>query len=103
MPDNNLITKKESKISAQSDALTPTAEELSVLDSTEKIGFWLTHRMNQGAWKSFWTFCQRHIGSLWIKVSTYNLMNVFGLESVEKALVEKPLLLVANHRSFFDM
>lgn len=84
-------------------ALTPTAEEISVLSTTEKIGFRLTHKMNQGAWKRFWTFFQRRIGSLWIYLATYNLMNVFGLENVEKTAVEKPLLLVANHRSFFDM
>jgi 1-acyl-sn-glycerol-3-phosphate acyltransferase len=30
-------------------------------------------------------------------------MHVFGLENLDKAAVEKPLLLVANHRSFFDM
>lgn len=81
----------------------PTAEELSVLDSTEKIGFKLADRMNRGAWKTLWTFCQRHIGSFWIYLATYNLMNVFGLENVERTNVKKPLLLVANHRSFFDM
>ena len=59
--------------------------------------------MNLGAWKRLMTFCQRHIGSLWIKIATYNLMNVFGIENVENADVTKPLLLVANHRSFFDM
>lgn len=84
-------------------ALVPTKEELSVLNTTEKTGFWLTRRMNQGAWKRFWTFCQRHIGSLWIYLATYNLMNVFGLENIENTDVERPLLLVANHRSFFDM
>lgn len=99
-----MITEKKSEILApQNASLAPTAEELSVLNTTERIGFSLTHRMNQGAWKRFWTFCQRHIGSLWIKIATYNLMNVFGLETVEKSSVEKPLLLVANHRSFFDM
>ena len=30
-------------------------------------------------------------------------MNVFGLENVEKTDFDRPLLLVANHRSFFDM
>jgi 1-acyl-sn-glycerol-3-phosphate acyltransferase len=30
-------------------------------------------------------------------------MNVFGLENVEQTDARKPLLLVANHRSFFDM
>lgn len=83
--------------------LTPTASELAVLNITEKIGYKLTDRMNRGVWKQFWTFCQRHIGSLWIYLATYNLMNVYGLENVEQADVEKPLLLVANHRSFFDM
>lgn len=84
-------------------ALTPSTEEISVLSGVEKFGFRLTHKMNQGAWKRFWTFFQRRIGSLWIYLATYNLMNVFGLENVEKTDVEKPLLLVANHRSFFDM
>lgn len=81
----------------------PTAEELSVLDFSEKIGFKLADRMNRGAWKNLWTFCQRHIGSLWIYLATYNLMNVYGLENFDKTDVKKPLLLVANHRSFFDM
>ena len=84
-------------------ALKPTAAEISVLNATERIGFALTDRMNRGAWKTFWTFCQRHIGSLWIKICTYNLMRVYGLENVENAAVDTPLLLVANHRSFFDM
>jgi 1-acyl-sn-glycerol-3-phosphate acyltransferase len=81
----------------------PTAAELSVLGTSERIGFRLTDRMNRGAWKTFWTFCQRHIGSLWIYLATYNLMNVYGLENFESADPERPVLLVANHRSFFDM
>lgn len=83
--------------------LVPSTEELAVLNRTEKIGFRLTHQMNSGMWKRFWTFCQRHIGSLWIKICTYNLMNVFGIENIENSDSTKPLLLVANHRSFFDM
>jgi 1-acyl-sn-glycerol-3-phosphate acyltransferase len=102
MTENTLITKEDSQIT-ESAPLVPTAEELSVLNTTEKIGFQLTRRMNQGNWKRLWTFCQRHIGSLWIKICTYNLMNVYGIENVENTAVEKPLLLVANHRSFFDM
>lgn len=83
--------------------LHPNASELSVLSPIEKIGFQLTHAMNRGRWKTFWTFCQRHLGSLWIKICTYNLMNVFGIENVAEVPVERPVLLVANHRSFFDM
>lgn len=103
MTENALAEKKDSALTTPLEPLVPTAAELSVLNTTEKIGYKLTHQMNLGAWKRFWTFCQRHIGSLWIKICTYNLMNVFGIENVEKTDLEKPLLLVANHRSFFDM
>jgi len=103
MSENTLAAKEETRIQQNNAPLAPTGEEIAVLNPTEKLGFRLTHRMNQGAWKKFWTFCQRHIGSLWIKICTYNLMNVFGLENVENADGERPLLLVANHRSFFDM
>lgn len=81
----------------------PTSDELGVLGPIEKAGFRLTRRMNLGVWKRFWTFCQRHIGSLWIYIATYNLMNVFGIENVETTDTDHPLILVANHRSFFDM
>lgn len=84
-------------------SLVPTREELAVLGPVERAGFRLTAAMNRGGWKTFWTWCQRHIGSLWIKICTSNLMNVFGIENVASAPVDRPLLLVANHRSFFDM
>lgn len=83
--------------------LVPEKAELGVLNSVERVGFRLAHRMNLGGWKRLMTFCQRHIGSLWIYLATYNLMNVFGIENVENTDVNKSLVLVANHRSFFDM
>ena len=83
--------------------LLPTKEELSVLSTTESLAVRLVRRMNTGAWKKFWTFCQRHIGSLWIYLATYNLMNVFGIENVSSSDSDRPLVLVSNHRSFFDM
>src|SRR5436305_1534967 len=83
--------------------LVPADEQRQLLSPTERAGFALAHRMNLGAWKRFWTFCQRHIGSLWIYLATYNLMNVFGVENVENSDPTRPLVLVANHRSFFDM
>jgi len=83
--------------------LMPSAEEIGVLALIEKVGFRLVRQMNFGVWKRFWTFCQRHIGSLWIFIATYNLMNVFGIENVQNSDPSRPLILVANHRSFFDM
>ena len=80
-----------------------TVNELEVLTPFERFAFRLVRRMNQGAWKRFWTWCQSTLGAGWIHLSTYNIMNVYGLEHVEAASHERPLLLVANHRSFFDM
>ena len=97
------VGQKPVRKAAAESPLLPSKGELAVLSSVERIAFRLTHRMNMGWWKSFWTFCQRHIGSLWIYLATYNLMNVFGIENVERTDVARPLLLVANHRSFFDM
>jgi len=84
-------------------ALGPTAEELSALSPFERFAFRLAWRMNRGRWKRFWTLCQSTLGAGWIQVSTYNLLRVHGLEHVESVSHERPLLLVANHRSFFDM
>jgi 1-acyl-sn-glycerol-3-phosphate acyltransferase len=81
----------------------PTPEELAVLSSFERFAFRVTHRMNLGRWKRFWTWCQSFFGAGWIQVSTYNLMQVYGLEHIEAVDHDRPILLVANHRSFFDM
>jgi 1-acyl-sn-glycerol-3-phosphate acyltransferase len=88
---------------AETAALEPTTEEWAVLSRFERFAFRLTRRMNRGRWKRFWTLCQRTFGAGWIHLSTYNLMRVSGLEHIEAVSRERPLLLVANHRSFFDM
>ncbi len=103
MPPQTNSTKLSPPSIAQTDLSLPTTEELAVLGAVERTGFSLTRRMNLGRWKGLWTFCQRYIGSLWIFLATYNLMNVFGIENVELTEVDRPLILVANHRSFFDM
>jgi 1-acyl-sn-glycerol-3-phosphate acyltransferase len=81
----------------------PSLEEWKALSTFERFAFHLCTRMNQGRWKRFWTWCQSVFGAGWIHLSTYNLMNVYGLEHVETASHDRPILLVANHRSFFDM
>src|SRR5215212_8248121 len=84
-------------------ACEPTPEELSVLSPMERFAFRFSRRMNRGGWKRFWTFCQRTVGMGWIRLCTYNLMRVYGVEHVEAVSHERPLLLVANHRTFFDL
>ncbi len=88
---------------ALAQVLEPSRDELAVLSGFERFAFRLVRRMNQGRWKRFWTWCQKTLGSGWIHVSTYNLMQVYGLEHVEAASRDHPILLVSNHRSFFDM
>jgi 1-acyl-sn-glycerol-3-phosphate acyltransferase len=102
MPQDLAVTRESKPERAQGPGV-PTREEIAVLSTTESLAVRLVRRMNTGAWKRFWTFCQRHIGSLWIFLATYNLMNVFGVENVERTDASRPLILVANHRSFFDM
>jgi 1-acyl-sn-glycerol-3-phosphate acyltransferase len=97
------INLKEPRTDAPDGLADPTAEELAVLSRMEQFAFFQAHEMNQGRWKRLWTWCQRHIGSRWIQLATYNLMHVYGLEHVEATTTKRPLLLVANHRSFFDM
>lgn len=101
--DQKIAARIESQIEKPGKGNLPAPEEIAVLETTERLGFKLVRRMNFGRWKRFWTFCQRHIGSLWIYLATYNLMNVFGVENFERSDPERPLILVANHRSFFDM
>jgi 1-acyl-sn-glycerol-3-phosphate acyltransferase len=81
----------------------PARDELAVLSGFERFAFRFTHRLNQGRWKRFWTWCQSVFGAGWIHISTYNLMRVYGLENLEAVSKDRPILLVANHRSFFDM
>ena len=83
--------------------LKPEPDELAVLNGFERFAFRLVNRMNQGRWKRFWTWCQKVFGAGWIHFATYNLMQVYGLDNVEAASRDRPILLVANHRSFFDM
>ena len=101
--DSSAETSFEVRQSAGANGLEPTAEELAVLSPLERFAFILTRRMNRGAWKRFWTLCQQTLGAGWIQISTYNLLRVSGLEHVEAVSHERPLLLVANHRSFFDL
>jgi len=57
--------------------------------------------MNRGRWKQFWTWCQQTLGAGWIHLHLQH-HDVYGLEHITAAARERPILLVANHRSFFD-
>jgi 1-acyl-sn-glycerol-3-phosphate acyltransferase len=48
-------------------------------------------------------FLQHHVGSFWIHHCTKNLRHVCGLERLPALAPEQSFILVANHRSFFDL
>jgi 1-acyl-sn-glycerol-3-phosphate acyltransferase len=82
----------------------PSREEaLAVLAPFERRAFQLVERMNQGAWKELWVFCQRQINARWIGMLSRPQLEVHGFEHVQRTTATRPLLLVANHRSNFDM
>jgi 1-acyl-sn-glycerol-3-phosphate acyltransferase len=110
-PDSKAATQDSADLGSDVGPLTlrvgpsfdPSPEEIAVLNWFERFAFRLVRRMNRGTWKRFWTLCQKILGAGWIHLSTYNLMQVYGLENVAAASRERPILIVANHRSFFDM
>jgi 1-acyl-sn-glycerol-3-phosphate acyltransferase len=48
-------------------------------------------------------WCQRYIGQRWIHVATSRLHRIHHLERVQALGAEQSFILVANHRSFFDL
>lgn len=76
---------------------------LGVLTPFERFAVRLVRRMNRGRWQRLWFWCQREIGARWIGLVTGPLVEVEGLEHVAATSRERPLLVVANHRSFFDL
>jgi 1-acyl-sn-glycerol-3-phosphate acyltransferase len=99
----SLNEEQQDRLQNLNELVSPTEQELRVLTWFERFAFHFVSRMNHGTWKRFWTWCQSTMGAGWIHLATYNIMNVYGLEHVEAASRERPLVLVANHRSFFDM
>jgi 1-acyl-sn-glycerol-3-phosphate acyltransferase len=89
--------------SAEQRVPSPAPEELAALTPFERRAFRVAHRMNHGRAKRVWTWVQRTLGAWWIQAATSRILRVYGLEHLEATTPERPLLLVANHRSFFDM
>lgn len=76
---------------------------LELLTPFERLAFRLVRRMNQGAWQRIWFAGERTLGARWIEGIVGPLLQVHGLEHVAATSRDRPLLLVANHRSFFDL
>jgi len=69
----------------------------------ERLHYRLARIFNQEPFKRFMALFQYTLGSIFIRAVTARRTVVFGMEHVQQASLERPLLLVANHRSYFDM
>ena len=81
----------------------PTNPPLETLSFFERAAVRLARRMNAGRWQRVWFWCQRQIGARWIAAVTGPLVEVHGLAHVEATTRDRPLLIVANHRTLFDL
>lgn len=79
------------------------ADVAECLAPLERLHVNIALRMNREPVKAFWTFCQRYLGALGIRLVTRNLVKDFGFENVRAAHEQGALLLVANHRTYFDL
>ena len=78
-------------------------EVCAVLSPLERVSMEMALRMNREPAKGLWTWCQSALGATWIRLVTGRLLRVHGFEHVETSFARGPILLVANHRSYFDM
>lgn len=69
----------------------------------ERRAFLLLERMNSPSWKRAWVPLQRVVGARWVGALVRRRLRVSGLEHVVRTSPERPLLLVANHRTYFDL
>jgi len=63
----------------------------------------MAERMNREPAKTLWTLYLRAVGAQLVHLFTRHVLRVDGLAHLAAVSRERPLLLVANHRSFYDM
>jgi 1-acyl-sn-glycerol-3-phosphate acyltransferase len=82
----------------------PTPEQLAGLEGFEKIAFDVSDRLNRSprAKRAAHSFL-RVVGARFVDLCTKNLRQVVGLEHLTTLDPNRGVMLVGNHRSFFDM
>jgi 1-acyl-sn-glycerol-3-phosphate acyltransferase len=79
------------------------AEALAVLPRFERVVFRIVDRMNRGAWKALWAAIGRQVHARVLHGLVRRRLHVFGIDHVARTDGGRPVLLVANHRSFYDL
>ena len=82
----------------------PTPDQVALLHPTERLSFaWCDLVNGVPALKAAAHSFLRHVGAGWVYPCCKNLLHIEGLEHVRALRPPAGVLLVANHRSFFDM
>jgi len=84
-------------------AIKATTKQLNLLTRIERVNFRITHALNRspGA-RRVLTWIQSAFGSRWVEWVTGNIVLQHGFERFEKIDRSKGVLVVANHRTFYD-
>lgn len=84
--------------------LTPTNEQLSCLEGFERTAFRFSHLFHRNPITSKLALTyQSTFGASWVNFFTRNLSYVQGTEHIRNLRPDRGVILVANHRSFFDL
>jgi 1-acyl-sn-glycerol-3-phosphate acyltransferase len=84
--------------------LRPTPEQLALLQGFERTAFAIADGVNRRpAFKRAAHTFLRTFGASWVYHCTRHLQHVHGLEHLASLRPDRGVMLVANHRSFFDL
>ena len=102
-PDSHaaLLAPNPEVASQRPDLVAAGQKRLSWLERTT-IAF-VRRTFEPGFLSRFVTYCQRTVGCGWIHVATKHLRHVHGYERLPPLDPKQSYILVANHRSFFDL
>lgn len=82
----------------------PTPDQLALLHGFERIAFHLADQVNRrSALKRAAHLFLRTVGASWVHHCSKHLQHVIDLEHLTALRPDRGVLLVSNHRSFFDM
>jgi 1-acyl-sn-glycerol-3-phosphate acyltransferase len=87
-----------------SDTLRPRPEQLAVLTRFERFAFDIAETINAKPplKRAAHTFLKT-VGAWWVKTCTNSLLHVQGLEHLQNLKRDRGVIIVSNHRSFFDL
>lgn len=84
--------------------LHPTPEQLATLSRMERAAFRICHEVNtRPVLKSTAHAWLKHFGCGWVHYFSRNLTHVYDLHHISTLNPDRGVVVVANHRSFFDL